>query len=43
VKYGNNIHTVSAVGGDPKVPENFWSILKEVQDFFDDKGGTVQN
>jgi hypothetical protein len=43
VKYGNNIHTVSALGGDPNVPENFWSILKVVQEFLDDKGGTVQN
>jgi len=42
VKYGNNIHTVNALGGDPNVPENFWTILKEVQDFLDDKGETVQ-
>ena len=43
VKYGNNIHSVSALGGDPKVPEQFWQILKVLQDFLDDKGGTVQN
>jgi hypothetical protein len=43
VKYGNNTHTVSAVGGDPRVPENFWEILKVVQAFLDNKDGTVQN
>jgi hypothetical protein len=25
------------------VPEQFWQILKVVQDFLDDKGGTVQD
>ena len=28
-------HTVSVVGGDPRVPEQFWEMLKLVQQFLD--------
>ena len=34
---GTHTHTVSAVGGDPRAPEQLWDILKLVQQFIEDE------
>ncbi len=42
VRSKNRIHTVSAVGGDPQVPEQLWNILKLVERFLDNQSGAEQ-
>lgn len=42
VMTGNKAHSVNAMGGDPRVPKQFWEVLKAVQGFVDKQAGNSQ-